>query len=188
MVPVFVLANDTGLVDVTSATATTGGAVPYHHAFVNYTPVRVGTDIVTYDATDSARTVSKRATLYVTVAPTPTATDLRLTSSTYTTPGLLHVILNARTIGPVGIPATSLQSDPLPSGVYFRTTPNDRCAADIPLGRVSCIRPGIPVGLTRTDTLAFSAKGWVTLSFKLASPASDPVLANNRTSFTVYVP
>src|SRR5882672_6066844 len=54
MIPVQVLANDTGLVYVTAATVTTGGAYPYHHSFVNYTPAMLGTDLVTYDATDSS--------------------------------------------------------------------------------------------------------------------------------------
>lgn len=188
MIPVQVLANDTGLVDVTSATASIGGALPYHRSFVNYTPAGVGAAVVTYDATDSTRLVLRRARLFVTVAPTPAATDVKLTASAYTMPGRVHVILRSSTVGPVDAPATGFRSDPLPSGVVFRSKQNDRCTTDVPVGQVSCYRLGLPVGVTRTDTLAFTAKGNVTLSFRIVSPALDPALANNRATVTAYVP
>jgi len=188
MVPVQVLANDTGLVDVVTASARTGSAVPYHHSFVNYTPMGIGSDVVAYTAMDSATTTMKGALLFVTVAPAPPAADLQLTAGTYTTPGRLHVILRSSVAGATGVPASGLRSDQLSAGVVFRTRQNDRCVADLPLGKVSCYRPGIAVGVARTDTLTFTASGWVTLAFTLASPASDPVPANNRAVVTAYVP
>ena len=88
----------------------------------------------------------------------------------------------------VGGPAMAIQSDLMPPNVVFKTRQDDRCADDIALGKVSCYRQGLASGLTRTDTIAFTGKGWVTLSFRLLSPAMDPHLANNRTSVTMYVP
>jgi len=176
-----VIANDTGLVDVVAAT----GGSPYHARFVLVRPLSHSTAIP-YTAVDATGRHAKSASLSVTLAPTPLATDLQLTGVAWTTAGKLWVELKATNNGPLA-PAYVLQSSVL-SGLTFLTKANDRCVSDLPVGKVTCARPALGTGAVITDTLRFAAAGFVQVTFFILEPNPDFNQSNQSATITAIVP